>query len=324
MTTRIAITGGSGFIGTNAVGYYVDKSIDVINIDRAEPKNKNHLKQWRKVDILDADAVKKVLADFAPTHLIHLAARTDLAETRDIDKYAINSAGVKNVIDAISSYGGLKRVIFASSMLVCKRGYVPKSNNDYMPTTLYGKSKVAAEEIIKGAGDILSEWVIVRPTSIWGPWFEMPYSAFFDMVSKGRYLHIGKRPYMKTFGYVKNTVYQMDRLLFSDNTDINHKLFYLGDYEPVNIGEWADMIALKLGRRSFRHVPFFAIKAAALIGDILGGLSFRRFPMNSFRLRNMTEYNIIDLSNINSIIDSLPYSLEDGTKETLEWMQSAR
>jgi len=43
--------------------------------------------------------------------------------------------------------------------------------------------------------------------------------------------------------------------------------------------------------------------------------------MSSFRLNNMTEDNIIDLSDIRKIIPSLPYSVEDGTKETLEWMK---
>ena len=28
-------------------------------------------------------------------------------------------------------------------------------------------------------------WIIVRPTSIWGPWFDVPYKNLFDAILKG-------------------------------------------------------------------------------------------------------------------------------------------
>ena len=63
----------------------------------------------------------------------------------------------------------LKKIIIASSMLVCELGYSPKNFNDYKPNTLYGESKVLTEKIVK---KFKNSWTIVRPTSIWGPWFE--------------------------------------------------------------------------------------------------------------------------------------------------------
>ena len=236
----------------------------------------------------------------------------------------MNTTGVENIIEAINSYGKLSRVLFGSSMLVCKRGYVPKDYQDYMPTTLYGRSKASGEEIIKNYKNISAEWVIIRPTSIWGPWFDEPYRNFFDIVTNGRYAHPGRRPCTKTFGYVKNAIYQIDKLLFSDNPDINHKVFYLGDYTPIDISEWADQIAAALGRKPLRHGPLFIFKIAALIGDGLRRTGFSKFPMNSFRLKNMTEDNIIDLSDIRSVIPSLPYSRQTGIEETLAWMRRVK
>lgn len=36
------------------------------------------------------------------------------------------------------------------------------------------------------------DWCIIRPTSIWGPWFGVPYRNFFDMVMHRMYFQIGR------------------------------------------------------------------------------------------------------------------------------------
>ena len=52
---KILVTGGSGFIGTNLIEYLLEnyKPIDILNIDIADPKIKDHFSLWKKVDILD-------------------------------------------------------------------------------------------------------------------------------------------------------------------------------------------------------------------------------------------------------------------------------
>lgn len=321
MSVRLVITGGSGFIGTNAIQFYIDKGIEVLNIDKAEPLNKNHRRYWRKADVMDLTKLKETTHYFLPTHIIHLAARTDLNERKNIQGYAVNIQGVKNIIEAINDYGKVKRSLFVSSMLVCKRAYIPKDCRDYLPSTLYGESKAIAENIIRESKNILSQWVIVRPTSIWGPWFSEPYYNFFNLLIKGKFFSIKEGSSTKTFGYVKNTIYQMDKLLFLESPDVNQQTFYLGDYAPLNISQWAKQIAVILGKNPPWELPLKLFKIAAFIGDISKKIGIKGFPMSSFRLANMTDDNIVDLSDIHSIITSLPYTVEDGIRETLEWME---
>ena len=319
MSIRILITGGSGFIGTNILQYYIDKNVRVINIDTAEPRNIEHFQHWEKIDIRDSKALKMFSNEYSPTHIVHLAARVDLKGTK-LNDYSSNIEGVENVIKAINFCKTVKKTIFASSMLVCGVGHVPKNYDDYNPSTVYGASKVKTEIIIKAHKDMSCAWNIVRPTSIWGPWFGEPYRNFFDVVTKRQFVHPNNMACTKTYGYVGNSVYQLDKLLFSQNNKLQGKTFYIGDKPPINISEWADEILFELGLPPAKKAPLFLFKFAAIFGDILGKLNIN-FPMTRFRLKNMTTDNILNLDDLYEAVGEPPYSRKEGIKETLCWLQ---
>src|SRR6266516_8060523 len=92
---RVLITGGSGFIGTNAVEYFAARGSDVLNLDIRPPRNPAHRAVWRESDIQDHSALRTAVKAFDPHYVIHLAARTDLLETKDIRGYAANYEGTR-------------------------------------------------------------------------------------------------------------------------------------------------------------------------------------------------------------------------------------
>lgn len=315
---KVIITGASGFIGTNLLQFLVNKNYEVINIDNEDPKDKHYIGLWRKIDIRNYDKLKKEILSFSPDYIIHLAARTDL-DGKTMADYSANTIGVKNLIEIVRLLPDLKKVIITSSMLVCHTGYYPKNQFDYSPTTLYGESKVETEKIV-WANKPHCDWTIIRPTSIWGPWFGIPYRIFFDMVMAKKYFHIGHKGCTKTYGYVGNAVYQIEQLLFTDTSDENKKVFYIGDNPATNIEEWGNEIADELGYHIYR-MPYALIKCAAWCGDLLKAVG-ARFPMTSFRLKNMTTDNIIDLSDTYLIAPHLPFTRKEGVKQTLTWLKN--
>ena len=314
---KLLITGGSGFIGTNLIenlrkgGQYELMSIDIV-----APKIDSHKDIWKRVDLRKAEEVMETIKSFMPDYVIALGARTDL-NGKFLDSYDANIGGVKNVLAALDKVPNLKRLIYASSMYVCEPGYMPKDFEDYVPHTLYGESKVETERRIKERNPEYT-WSIIRPTSIWGPWFGEPYNKFFHIVLNHMYFHMGKRACRKTYGYVDNAIYQIMSIIEADKEKVNRKVFYIGDYTPYDITEWANEIAKEAGIWIPR-IPYWCFKCAGWFGDLLKKFGIA-FPMTSFRLHNMTTDNVHNLDPIKVIAPDLPISRIEGTKRTLEWI----
>ncbi len=313
---KILITGGSGFIGTNLVAYYLDKGDQVLNIDIKSPQHPGHHNYWKEVDILNYEHFLRAVEEFRPDYIIHLAARANLTG-KTLDDYSVNIEGVKNLIQIGNKSDSIKKIIFASTILVCERGYVPEDEDDYCPPNLYGESKVAGEQLVKNESKYF-EWVIVRPTSIWGPWFGPTYRRFFEMIMRGRYFNFTGKMSTKTYGFIGNSVIQLDAILKSDQS--NEKTYHLGDYEPTNIKEWSKEIAEELDRKIFT-APRIFIWILAKAGDLLQKINIR-FPLNSFRFNNMTTDSIKPMNEIKDLVPELQYSRKEGNRLTIEWIKS--
>ena len=260
---KILITGGSGFIGTNMVDYYLNKGIEILNVDIVKPLNPNHQLIWKKCDINDFNSISSVINSFNPTHILHLAAATGM-DVSNITHFKTNYDGVITLTKACKSCDTLKKIVFTSSLLVCERGYVPKHDEDYKPDSLYGESKVMSEEKIRNS-NLESAWSIVRPTAVWGPWFRSSYTSFFQLIKKGMYVNPGKKRLPKPATYVGNTVYMMDKILHSN--DANGKVYYLADYPDYSIQEWAKSIANNLEAKEPIAIPRILINGIAKFGD---------------------------------------------------------
>ena len=313
---KFLITGGSGFIGTNLINKLLKDNHQVVSIDIKEPKSKEHNAIFRKINLCNRQELESVILSYDPAYVIHLGARTDL-KGKTLEDYDANIGGVKNLLFVLDKLKNLKKVIFASSKYVCQPGYVPKDFNDFMPHTIYGESKVLTEKNIKEWNPKYT-WTIVRPTSIWGPYFDEPYNLFFKIVLSGKYFHMGSKACKKTYGYIDNFIYQVESIIASNKDLVDQKVFYLGDYEPYNISSWADEIA---GTKNIKihNIPYTVFVIAAFFGDCLKLVRIK-FPMTSFRLKNMTTNNFFDLSEIKKLAPHLPVSRSTGTKQTVNWM----
>lgn len=315
--SKILITGGSGFIGQNLIDLYHNKHT-VLNYDIKKPRNQKQIDFWCKGDILDFEKFKKKIFDFQPDYIVHLAARTDLNENKNLRGYNANIQGVENLINILNTEGlSVKQTIYASSRMVCNIDYTPKNCDDYCPPNLYGESKMIGEMLVKEKAK--HSYIIVRPTSIWGPWFEIPYRTFFDTVQNNRFFIPKNYNPKKSFGFVLNTVYQLDKLLFTDKKPL--KCYYLSDYPNLELTAWANLIAKHSKVSKPKVLPFNFLKYVAFGGDFLKLMGWKNPPLTSFRLKNLLTDMVYDLTDLEEICGDLPYTLEDGVRITIDWMK---
>ena len=321
---RVLITGGSGFIGTNLVAHMRALGHEVLNADKLRPRDETHAALWHPVDITDRAALITCVRDFGPELVFHLAARTDL-DGADVSEYAANMAGVSHLIDALQLAPEVQRVVFASSRLVCRIGHQPAHDEDYCPTTPYGQSKVEGERIVRArCAAAPYSWVILRPTSIWGPWFDVPYKLFFLSVAAGRYVHPRGVRIPKSFGFVGNTVHELEAVGRVAASQVQGRTLYLADYPPIEVLDLAHEVQRASGARPVREVPLAVLRTGARLGDTMKSMGMRNPPLTSFRLANLMSPMVHDLAPLQQLCGPLPHGLRDGVEQTVAWLRSRR
>lgn len=317
---KLLVTGSAGFIGSHAAAAAAAAGHQVLGLDVRPPLD-DAVFPSVVCDLLDRAALVDAVRAFAPEAVLHLAARTDLHETRDITGYAANIDGVDNLLAAIREAGTVRRAICTSSMLVHPAGYRIAHDQDYSPTTLYGQSKVETERRWRAADGAGTIWCFARPTTIWGPRMNPHYVRWLGLIRAGRYYHIGPRPTRKSYGFVGNTAHQYLQLLAVDAGRIHRRMFYLADYEPLVLEDWADAFARELQAPRIRTMPLAAGRMMARAGDVLERVGIRRVPLTSFRLNNIRNPYQVDLDNTRAVCGPLPYTMLEGVCITAEWVQ---
>lgn len=307
--TTVVVTGGSGFIGTNLVGLLRESGIGAINYDRCPPLDTVAADVWRQVDLNDIAALELQLRSDRPGAIIHLAAETKLGG-KDED-FSGNISQARHLLDLSESLQ-IPRVVLASTMLVHHLGTQQRGDSPGSPTTPYGRSKAAMETMIRAHP--YRNWTIIRPTTIWGPWHVRLAREFIARVQSGWYVHpnVACR---RSYGYVGNVCHQIMKICQSDLAI--GKIYFVGD-QAIELSKYVDAFCEKLKARPARRVPYRLLAAVALLGDGVRALGLP-FPLTSYRLSNMTQDNVIDVSDTIALAGDGPFTLEQGVDFTVKW-----
>lgn len=320
---KVLITGGSGFIGTSLLEALLRAGDTVLNYSLHSPLDSEQMQYWQQGDILNRAALQGAFEAFRPAGVIHLAARAECDETTTVEKgYRVNVEGTQNVLDAIKATTSVQHVIVTSSQFVCAPGRLPEHDEDYFPETVYGQSKVITEQLTRKAG-LSCCWTIVRPTNIWGPWHLRYQREFWRVVRRGLYVHPGRQPVVRCYGYVKNIVHQMQRILESTPEKVSGQTFYLGD-PPADLYHWVNGFSRALAGRDVRVVPRSLVRGLALLGDIPAFLTGKPFLINSSRFRSMITAYETPMRRTYELLGDNPYTLEQGIAETVAWLRSGQ
>ena len=313
---RVLVTGGSGFIGTNLVDVLLGKSAVVLNLDINQPKKLTHTPYWQQCDIMDLERTLSLITGFQPDCLIHLAARTDTL-SENLDDYRVNFEGTKNILNCIQSAPSIQRVIITSSQFAFAPPGLPANDEDYNPIGAYGMSKVLSEKATREAG-LNCIWTIVRPTNIWGPWHPRYPKEFWLVLKRGLYVHPGGKSTIRSYGYVKNIIDQILKILDASPPLVNRKVYYLGE-PPIPLEKWTNGFSMAITGKPVRTIPKPFLAMLATAGSIFKTVGIP-FPITRSRYRSMTEDYFSPMGKTIQAFGAPPYSLEEGIRETVEWL----
>jgi GlcNAc-P-P-Und epimerase len=318
---KVFCTGASGFIGTTFVDALLARNFQVTNFDVAQPLDERQRPYWIEGDILDVVHLKAQLCQSGADCVVHLAARTDTPPDLALDDYRVNTEGTANVLGAIATSENVERSIIVSTQYVCTAGYEPRNDEDFAPYTTYGASKAIVERLTREAS-LKSTWTIVRPTNIWGPWHYRYRDELWSYIERRLYVHPGFAPILRSYGYVGNVADQLLRILEAAPDQVHQQLFYVGD-APIDSAEWLNAWSQQLTGRPIRVVPRWVVRTMALCGDVLKRIGVPA-PITSLRYRSMTGNYAPSLAKTISVFGKPPYDLEDGVRQTLEWIRWSR
>ncbi|MDR1593903.1 MAG: NAD(P)-dependent oxidoreductase [Prevotellaceae bacterium] len=166
MKKRILITGGTGCIGSVTVYKLlqysgIEKIVIATRLGNIKPlqlwlgENLDSRIEFVTLDVSDCEAVKKLIPEINPTHIIHLGGfQSPDCSAHHLKGMEINVGGTMVLLDVAETLPNLERFVFASSGAVYgKREQYPdsviKEDVRLTPPNHYGVWKLAGEHLAR-------------------------------------------------------------------------------------------------------------------------------------------------------------------------------
>ncbi len=165
---KALVTGATGFVGSHLVDRLLSRGHDVTALIRSPAKAAGLAERGVHLvrgDLADLAALAEATAGQAVIY--HAAALTGASDEATF--LAANREGTRNLIEAASAAGGGARMVLVSSGAAggpARRGVPRTADGADAPVTMYGRSKLAAEAVVRES-DLA--WTVLRPSAVYGP-----------------------------------------------------------------------------------------------------------------------------------------------------------
>ena len=326
---RVLITGASGFIGSTAV----DKALELGFETWAGVRKKSsreYLKDERikfiELQYKDPEAMRKQLKELVSSYgkfhyIIHIAGLTKASHFSEF--YNVNYLQTRKLIECLIEIDAVPQIfVLMSSLSVMGAGdehnYTPiKSDDIPKPNTVYGKSKLKAEDWIKNLNNF--PYLIIRPTGVYGP-RDKDYLILIKTIKKGLGVGAGFKKQVLSFIYSEDLIEATFKLL---EKGIKRKEYIVSDGDCYTDREFNKIVMEALKKKnilSFK-TPLFLVRIAAYVSEktasIFGKVStFNRDKYQIMKQRNWS----CDISPLQQDIDFKPrFRLKEGLNKTIEW-----
>ena len=316
---KILITGGTGFIGSRLVeSLSKDNKLIVLSRKKIKSQNKNII--FLEGSLEDKNSLLN--ATKSVDIVIHCAALLggSLVSYNDLER--VNVLGTKNLLDACL-INNIKKIVHISSVAVfgifdgiVNEKTICKPFSDY-DKTKYDSEKLVIDYFKKGL-----DFVIIRPSMVYGPGEEKNKAKLFRYVQNKKFWIIGDGKNKLALIYIDNLVDGI--ILALKNRKAIGQIYILSDEKNYTLGGFIKIIADELDMK----LPFKIPKPVAYLFAIpLEILSFFKInvPLTFSRIRTLTSNRGFNISKAKKELNYHPkINLEEGVKKTIKWYKQKK
>ncbi len=201
--SKVAVTGGAGFIGSNLVSRLIAEGHEVVVVDDLSTglfsNVKDQVCEFRELSITDFAGLNSALKECET--IFHLGARGSVPRSikNPVATHAVNATGTLNVLEIARESGA--HVLFSSSSSVYGRNMqLPKDESMWLgPMTPYAASKLAAEGYVQAyASAYKVPTTLLRFFNVFGP-RQRPDHEYAAVLPKWIWLAMHNQP-IQVFG----------------------------------------------------------------------------------------------------------------------------
>lgn len=332
---KIAITGATGFLGSNLTNSLQAAGHTIHALVRDEQKMKGLINPdlFVVADINDHEALTRIFSGVDV--VIHTVSNFRVVKGTEESYYQTNQKGTESAL-AIAEACGVKRFIHTSTIGVHGDVKQTPANEDspLNPGDLYQSTKLLAEQAChkyaaKGAsaGDMEGqidgnmEVVIVRPTSQYGPG-DLRMLKMFRMIQKQRFVLIGQCRENFHAVYIDDLVGGYQRIL--ETKDLNGQIFFIGGERYSSLQEYIDTAARALGVKKPRvRVPYWPVHFAGWLCELVCKPLGIEPPLHRRRVKFFKNNRAFNISRAKRILGYSPQvDLDAGMRRTVDWYRA--
>jgi len=264
---RIAVTGGTGFVGSHVVEQLLERGWDVNCLtlpDEGSLWLEGSAVRFFEGNVTDHSTLGPFLEGCDA--IINIAGLTRCKTEAGF--MAVNVGGAVNLVEAaLALPSGPRHIISMSSMAAagpCPEGHCLDEDDEPRPLTPYGRSKAALETSLR-AYEGLMHCTFIRAPPVYGP-RDRDFLLYFKLVQRGLRVIVGSRNVMSLL-YVKNLASAIAACLL--NPSAYGQSFFIADDGESDWDEFSSLVEASLGRRTFRvQVPEWIVAAVAFLAEI--------------------------------------------------------
>jgi len=296
---KILITGANGFIGSHLCQELSNRGI--IFRATARSSNTNNYADFVSCDLETTESLNQLIDGC--DMVVHLAGRAHVTSDDSQEKYQVANEFVTQRLANAAAQNGIARFVYISSIKVNGESSGPglpiRQSDTPNPLDNYGRSKLAAELALQEICRVNNmDYVIIRPTLVYGKGVKANFSALISAVKRGLPLPIATVKNARSMIGINNLI---DLIVATcTNPKAANQTFLASDGIDTSTPALVRLIATSLNRRS-RIFPF-PISILRLLAAVIG---------KSSAIDKLTESLSVDIHHTTNTLNwHPPFSVE--------------